>query len=42
MENYEKREKELDNVLKRLSSMSNKVIKTNNDIDSLNLEKNQL
>ena len=42
MKNYEKKEKELDNVLKSLSSMSNKVIKMNNDINSLYLEKNQL
>ena len=42
MKNYEKKEKELDNVLKSLSSMSNKVIKMNNDINLLNLEKNQL
>ena len=42
MKNYEEKEKKLDNVLKRLGSMSNKVIKMNNDINSLNLEKNQL
>ena len=28
--------------LKKLNSMSNKVVKMNNDINSLNLEKNQL
>ncbi len=42
MKNYEEKEKKLDNVLKQLNSMSNKVIKINNDINSLNLEKNQL
>ena len=42
MKNYEEKEKKLDNVLKKLNSMSNKVIKLNNDIKSLNIEKNQL
>ena len=42
MINYEEKEKKLDNVLKRLNSMSNKVIQMNNDINSLKLEKNQL
>jgi len=42
MENYEEKEKKLDNVLKELNSMSNKVTKMNNDIDLLSLEKNQL
>ena len=42
MNNYEEKEKKLENVLKRLNSMSNEVIKMNNDINSLNLEKNQL
>ncbi|HJO77076.1 MAG TPA: 5-formyltetrahydrofolate cyclo-ligase [Pelagibacteraceae bacterium] len=42
MKNYEEKEKKLDNVLKRLNSMSNKVIQMNNDINSLKLEKNQL
>jgi|TARA_B110000438_G_scaffold281330_1_gene307401 5-formyltetrahydrofolate cyclo-ligase len=42
MENYEEKEKKLDNVLKELNSMSNKVAKMNNDIDLLSLEKNQL
>ena len=42
MENYEEKEKKLDNTLKRLSSMSIKVINMNNNINSLNLEKNQL
>ena len=42
MKNYGEKEKKLDNVLKRLGSMSNKVVKMNNDIDLLNMEKNQL
>ena len=42
MKNYEEKEKKLDNVLKKLNLISNNVIKMNNDIDSLNLEKNQL
>ena len=42
MKNYQEKEKKLDNVLKKLNLMSNKVIKMNNDIDSLTLEKNQL
>ena len=42
MENYEEKEKKLDNTLKRLNSMSAKVINMNNNINSLNLEKNQL
>ena len=42
MKNYEEKEKKLDNVLKRLNLMSNKVIMMNNDINSLKLEKNQL
>jgi len=42
MKNYEEKEKKLDNVLERLNSMSGKVMKMNNDINSLNLEKNQL
>ena len=41
MKNYEEKEKKLENVLKNYT-MSNKVIKMNNDISSLNLEKNQL
>ena len=39
MKNYNEKEKKLINVLKKLNTMSNKVIKMNNDIDSLNLEK---
>ena len=42
MKNYEEKEKELENVLIKLNSMSNTVLKMNNDIDSLNLERNQL
>ena len=41
MKNYKEKEKKLDNVLKKLSTMSNRVVKMNKDIDSLNLEKNQ-
>ena len=42
MKNYEEKEKKLDNVLKRLNLMSNKVTKMNKDINLLHLEKNQL
>jgi len=42
MENYKEKEKKLENVLKRLNLMSNKVEKMNKDINSLNFEKNQL
>ena len=42
MENYEEKEKKLDNVLKELNSISNKVVKMNNYIDLLSVEKNQL
>ena len=42
MKNYKEKEKKLDNVLKKLNSMSNKVLKMSNVIDSLNIEKNQL
>ena len=42
MKNYEEEEKRLDNVLKRLNSMSGDVLKINNDINLLNGEKNQL
>ena len=42
MKNYEEKERKLDNVLKKLNIMSNRVIKMSNDINSLNLEKNQL
>ena len=42
MKNYEEKEKKLEHVLKKLGTMSIRVTKMNNDIDSLNLEKNQL
>jgi len=42
MKNYEEKEKKLDNVLKKLNLISSNVIKMNNDINSLNIEKNQL
>ncbi len=42
MKNYEEKEKRLDIVLKKLNSMSNKVINMNNDINLLSIEKNQL
>jgi chromosome segregation ATPase len=42
MENYEEKEKKLENVIKELNSISNKVVKMNNHIDLLSEEKNQL
>ena len=42
MKNYKEKEKKLELVLKKLSTMSNRVVKMSKDIDSLNLEKNQL
>ena len=42
MKNYSEKEKKLDNVLNRLNSMTDTVEKMNNDISSLNLQKNQL
>ena len=42
MKNYKEKEKKLEVVLKKLSTMSNRVVKMSKDIDSLNLEKNQL
>ena len=43
MKNYSEKEKRLENVLEKLNSMSNKVIKKmSNDNYYLNLEKNQL
>ena len=42
MKNYQEKEKKLDNVLKKLNLMSNKVTKMNKDMDSLTLEKDQL
>ena len=38
MKNYEEKEKKLENVLKKLNTMSNRVIKMNNDINSLNFK----
>ena len=42
MKNYLEKEKKLENVLKKLNTMSNRVAKMSNDINSLHLEKNQL
>ena len=42
MKNYEEKEKKLDIVLKKLNSMSNKVVNMNNDINLLSIEKNQI
>ena len=42
MKNYEEKEKKLVNVLKKLNTMSNEVVKMAGDIESLNIEKNQL
>ena len=42
MENYEEKEKKLDNVLEQLNSMSNKVAKMSKDMFLLGAEKNQL
>ena len=42
MKNYHEKEKKLESVLEKLNTMSNRVFKMNKDIDSLNLEKNQL
>ena len=42
MENYEEKEKKLDNVLEQLNSMSNKVAKMSKDMFLLSAEKNQL
>ena len=39
MKNYKEKEKKLEQVLNKLISMSNRVVKMNKDIDSLNLEK---
>ena len=38
MKNYLEKEKKLENVLKKLNTMSNRVIKMNNDINSLNFQ----
>ena len=42
MKNYTEKEKKLENVLNKLNTLSNKVIKMNEHIDFLNIEKNQL
>ena len=42
MKNYEEKEKKLENALNKLNSLSGKVVKMNEHIDSLNFEKNQL
>ena len=42
MKNYEEKEKKLENALNKLSSLSGKVVKMSEHIDSLNFEKNQL
>ena len=42
MKNYGEKEKKLDNVLEKLNMMSDKVVKMNKDINSLNVERNQL
>ena len=42
MKNYEEKEKKLENALNKLNSLSGKVVKMSEHIDSLNLEKNQL
>jgi|TARA_B110000881_G_scaffold208271_1_gene213280 chromosome segregation ATPase len=42
MENYEEKEKKLDNVLEQLNSMSSKVAKMSKDMFLLGAEKNQL
>jgi len=42
MNNYEEKEKKLENVIKKLNFMSNKVVKLHNDMDKLSEEKIQL
>ena len=42
MKNNSEKEKKLETVLGKLNTMSNVVLKMNNDINLLNLEKNQL
>ena len=42
MKNYEEKEKKLENALNKLNSLSGKVVKMSEHIDSLNFEKNQL
>ena len=42
MKNYKEKENKLDNILNKLNSMTDRVIKMNNDINLLNFDKNQL
>ena len=42
MDNYKEKEKKLDDVVNKLSSISFDVVKMNKNIKSLNVEKNQL
>ena len=42
MKNYVEKEKKLEGIIKKLNTMSDRVVKMNNDIDLLNSEKNQL
>ena len=42
MKNYEEKEKKLENALNKLDTLSGKVVKMSEHIDSLNFEKNQL
>ena len=42
MNNYKEKEKKLDDVIKKLDSMSFNVVKINKNIESLSVEKNQL
>ena len=42
MNNYKEKEKKLDDVIKKLSSMTFDVVKMNKNIKSLSIEKNQL
>tara|TARA_B100001167_G_scaffold1039_1_gene661 strand:+ start:336 stop:659 length:324 start_codon:yes stop_codon:yes gene_type:complete len=42
MNNYKEKEKKLDDVIKKLSSMTFDVVKMNKNIESLSVEKNQL
>ncbi len=42
MKNYKEKEKKLENVLNKLNTLSGRVVKMNEHIDLLNLEKNQL
>ena len=42
MKNYEEKEKKLENALNKLETLSGKVVKMTEHIDSLNFDKNQL